>query len=62
MSLKLIEDKVVDHEPLPPPPPSLGCVYQQVATDLCVLVSCLHLHRDGEMGPRQGEGGKGEES
>ena len=66
MSLKLVEHKVIDHEPLPLPPSCLGGVHHQVATDLRILVTCLHLWGrggrggEGEGGERGGEGEGGE--
>ena len=43
MFLKLVQHKVVDDEPFFLPSPRLDGVTEQVATDLRVLVTCLHL-------------------
>lgn len=48
MSLKLIEDEVVHHKPsLLPPPAALGVACEQVAADLCTLVTRFDLFEDG---------------
>ena len=41
--LKLVHDQVVDHEPLLLPALGLRGVGEEVATDLGILVSGLHL-------------------
>ena len=46
MSLKLVHDQVVDHEPLLLPALGLGRVGKEVATDLGVLVSGFHLEQN----------------
>ena len=56
MSFKLVEHKVIDHEPLPLPPSCLGGVHHQVATDLRILVTCLHLWGRGEEEEKKKEG------
>lgn len=61
MSLKLVEHKVIDHEPLPLPPSCLGGVHHQVATDLRILVTCLHLWGRGEEEEKEKEGEEEEE-
>ena len=61
MSLKLVEHKVIDHEPLPLPPSCLGGVHHQVATDLRILVTCLHLWGRGEEEEKEKEEKKGKE-
>ena len=53
MSLKLVEHKIIDHEPLPLPPSCFGSVHHQVATDLCILVTCLYLWGEGRGGERR---------
>ena len=61
MSLKLVEHKVIDHEPLPLPPSCLGGVHHQVATDLRILVTCLHLWGRGEEEEKEEKKGEEEE-
>ena len=58
MSLKLVEHKVIDHKPLPLPPSCLGGVHHQVATDLCILVTRLHLWRGEGKRMRRRRGGE----
>ena len=47
MSLKLVEDKVKDDKPSLLPLPTLGTTREEVAADLCALVSRFHLSEDG---------------
>ena len=47
VSLKLVQDKVEHHEPSLLPLSTLGTPCEQIAADLCTLVSCLHLLENG---------------
>ena len=47
VSLKLVQDKVEYHKPSLLPLSTLGTPCEQIAADLCTLVSCLHLFENG---------------
>ena len=47
VSLKLVQDKVEHHKPSLLPLSTLGTPCEQIAADLCTLVSCLHLFENG---------------